>query len=154
PPRLRAHYFARRSRRAQFGVVGGLVGTGLLLQRHAENLGPLANAIPFEAAELARLIRGYYIYHQIETDPLPREPSTARFGERAKRLMQGPGGRVLTYMLALQIAVQISGPFFAPYMLSGLNLTYAQFMMLIGAAYTGRVLSLPWIGRFARRFGP
>jgi MFS family permease len=57
-------------------------------------------------------------------------------------------------MLALQVAVQISGPFFAPYMLRGLDLSYAQFMMLICSAYAGRVLSLPWIGRFAKRFGP
>jgi MFS family permease len=154
PPRLRAHYFARRSRRAQFGVVGGLVGTGLLLQWQAESLGPLAYAIPFGAAGLARLISGFCLVRQSEPEPVPREASGAGFGERARRLMRGPGGRVLSYMLALQIAVQISGPFFAPYMLSGLNLTYAQFMMLIGAAYTGRVLSLPWIGRFARRFGP
>ncbi len=154
PRPLRARYFARRSRGAQYGVVGGLIGTGLLLHWQSEALGAMAYAIPFGVAGLARFLSGMRLWRMSEPEPTPREASSARFGERARRLWAGPGGRVLTYMLALQVSVQISGPFFAPYMLSGLDLSYAQFMMLIGSAYAGRVLSLPWIGRFAKRFGP
>lgn len=154
PAPVRAHYFARRSRRAQYGVVGGLVGTGVLLQTQAEALGPIAYAIPFGAAGLARFLSGLCLARQSEPEPEPAEAERADFGARARRMWSGPGARVLTYMLALQVAVQISGPFFAPYMLRGLDLSYAQFMMLICAAYAGRVISLPWIGRFAKRFGP
>jgi MFS family permease len=56
-------------------------------------------------------------------------------------------------MLCLQVCVQVSGPFFGPYMLKQLELDYTVFAGLLCCSYLGRVLAMPLIGRFAKRFG-
>jgi MFS family permease len=53
----------------------------------------------------------------------------------------------------MQAAVNVAGPFFTPYMLGPLALSYAQFTMLIAAAFLARVAILPFIGRMAQRRG-
>jgi MFS family permease len=59
------------------------------------------------------------------------------------------GGRLVVYLLAMQTAVQISGPYFAPYMLVQQKLSYLTYMLLIGLAYFGKVVALPLWGRVA-----
>jgi len=45
--------------------------------------------------------------------------------------------------------VQISGPYFAPYMLAHQRMTYLGYMLLVGLAYFGKVVALPLWGRLA-----
>jgi MFS family permease len=61
---------------------------------------------------------------------------------------------VLPFFIAMQFAVYVSGPYFAPFMLKIMGLDYAQFMVLILLGFFGRVLILPWSGRIAQKFGP
>jgi MFS family permease len=59
----------------------------------------------------------------------------------------------LLYLLAVQSAVQIAGPYFNPYMLQQLRFAYWQYVVLVAAAYVTRIAALPALGRFAHRFG-
>jgi MFS family permease len=74
-----------------------------------------------------------------------------------RAFLKGPkavsGGRLLLYMLVLQVCVQVSGPFFGPYMLENLKFEYTTFAGLLCCSYIGRVLAMPLIGRFAQRYG-
>jgi MFS family permease len=73
--------------------------------------------------------------------------------ELIRRLKCSTDGSLLLYFLAVQCAVQISGPFFNPYMLKHLQLSYANFVVLVSAALLGRIIALPMFGAFARRYG-
>ncbi len=66
---------------------------------------------------------------------------------------QRRGAPLVLYLLAMQAAVQISGPYFAPYMLSHLKLSYMSYMALVGIGYLGKVLALPVWGRVAKQAG-
>jgi MFS family permease len=67
-----------------------------------------------------------------------------------------PGNRrLIGYLLALQVGVQIAAPYFTPYMLgaSALHLSYAAYMTLIAASFVSKILALPWLGHLAARHG-
>jgi MFS family permease len=53
----------------------------------------------------------------------------------------------------VQAAVQLSGPFFTPYMLKQMKLDYVSYMVLVASAFTAKMLSLPWLGHLAHRYG-
>jgi MFS family permease len=56
-------------------------------------------------------------------------------------------------VLAVQLAVWTSAPYFTPFMLAHLELSYGGFMTLVCAALVVKVLCLPTLGRFCRYWG-
>ena len=64
------------------------------------------------------------------------------------------GSSLVWYLLAVQTAVQISGPYFTPYMLWHQKLDYLSYMVLIGIGFLGKVIALPLWGRVAHYAGP
>jgi MFS family permease len=70
------------------------------------------------------------------------------------RSLRGSGAaRLLGWLLAMQVAVNVAAPFFVPYMLGPLALSYDGFMLLTAASFLSRVAVLPLLGRLARRGG-
>ena len=65
----------------------------------------------------------------------------------------GSAGRLVLFLMAVQTAVHVSGPYFTPYMLRVLNLSWVEYMSLLSLGFIGKMLALPWAGRFANRFG-
>lgn len=154
PTSVRAKYFASRTRAAQAVMLVSLVGAGLILHfgRHGDSYSWVYAAL-FIIAGLSRL--GSTWCHTRISEPVPMPP-----GQRTvpfRNFLRGPkavsGGRLLLYMLALQVCVQVSGPFFGPYMLENLQFDYPTFAMLLCCSYIGRVLAMPLIGRYAKRYG-
>ena len=54
----------------------------------------------------------------------------------------------------MQAATHLAAPFFTPYMLGPLDLSYVEFMTLTAAAFVARIAVLPLLGRVAARRGP
>jgi MFS family permease len=154
PKGLRASYFASRTRAAQAVMLFSLIGAGLLLHfgNHGDSYSWVYGAL-FVIAGLSRL--GSTICHTRISEPVPMPPGNRTVPFRA--FLKGPkavsGGRLLLYMLVLQVCVQVSGPFFGPYMLENLKFEYTTFAGLLCCSYIGRVLAMPLIGRFAQRYG-
>ncbi|MEM9825547.1 MAG: MFS transporter [Planctomycetota bacterium] len=73
------------------------------------------------------------------------EPVSIGFSSAAKRL--------LAYLIAMQVFIQMSGPFFVPYMLHELKLSHATYVLLIALAFISRVVSMGFWGRVAQRYG-
>ena len=154
PQRIRASYFARRTVLCQAGLLVGIVGGGLLLQwgAHHENV-LWAFAVIFAAAAAGRLLSSWFLFTQSEpkrerNDRLPWE---LRSG--VGRFHYHPTGRLIIYLFAVQTAVQMSGPYFTPYMLRQLELSYASYVVLISTAYVAKIFTLPYCGQIAARFG-
>jgi MFS family permease len=154
PRGVRTRYFATRTRAAQAVMLVSLIGAGLLLHfgRQGDSYSWVYGAL-FVLAGLARL--GSTICHTRISEPLPMPPGNRTVPFRA--FLRGPkavsGGRLLLYMLSLQVCVQVSGPFFGPYMLENLKFEYTTFAGLLCCSYIGRVAAMPLIGRFAQKYG-
>ena len=154
PSRVRARYFGRRTRLTQACVLAGLVAAGLWLQLHA---GDERDTRPFSAlfagAAVCRAVSVWFLSTTGE-DPLdPARVELVRPRRRLARLGDATGARFLLYMVAVQVAVQLSGPYFTPYMLVELDLSYGGYLVLIATAYLTRVLVSPLLGEQARRRG-
>jgi MFS family permease len=155
PRRLRARYFGRRSRLAHACVLGGFLAGGFALQgtKGTERALPMF-AVLFCVAAGFRFASARFLAQQ-------REPRAGRLIDRrlswrevASRLRGAQSGRLLAYLLATQVAVQMAGPYFVPYMLSELHFTYLQFAALVAMAFAGKFAALPLMGRLAERVSP
>lgn len=158
PGRIRARYFAQRTRIIQIGTIAGLVGAGMAL--HAvRGEGETGSALAvygylFGAAALLRLAASRCLAAQREPEPIPKDFKTVSAKQFLSRWRTGHDARLLGYMLLLQVCVQVSGPFFTPYMLVRVEMDYATYMTLIAASFLARSLVLPVLGRVAHRRGP
>lgn len=154
PKSLRSRFFARRSRVNQLALLVAIVIAGLILhlgEKGQEKL--LAFALLFALAGAARAVSAWLLAHQSEPDPLV-EPEPLSPG--AEPLARIPGlRRLLAYLLTLQVGVQISAPYFTPFMIgdAALRLSYLAYTGLIAASFVSKILALPWLGHFAARHG-
>ena len=154
PAPMRAQYFAKRSRAAQIAVLAGLLAGGIGLQFGSSYGKPLlAFAILFFVAGTCRFISAGLLAGQSEPQPPDQNHREVPWRELVGRLRHGQDGRLLFYMLAVQMTVQISGPYFTPYMLGQLKMNYGQYLLLIATSYSARVLVLPALGGLVRRLG-
>ncbi|MFH1265598.1 MAG: MFS transporter [Planctomycetota bacterium] len=154
PRRLRARFFARRTRLSQFGLLGGFVIGGLVLQAGTKLDTPLAAfALLFFVAAVSRLVSARYLGSQRE--PLPPGNGLRGLGVRelASSVRKNASARLLLFMLATQMAVSVAGPYFTPYMFVHLGLSYSGFVVLVCAASLAKILFLPAVGRIVQRWG-
>lgn len=159
PRGLRANYFANRTRASQFATLVGFVAGGLMLQFGRQNGWVLiAFAILFSTAFVSRLVSAILL--AIHRSPplrlvdhpgvtLPSRPTS----ENAKIASKYSGNQLLIYLVMVQGVVQLSGPYFTPYMLKHLELSYLAFTGLIAVAFVAKVLSLSLWGSLARKRG-
>lgn len=153
----------------------GLVGGGAVLQ-FARNQGEvlLGFATIFAAAAIFRmwsvtwLIRHRQPAHDMTrgneqrirvaksvTATEPQMSATAKGSGEAVGIEGAPmsGLRLLSYLVAVQAAVQISGPYFAPYMLKQLELSYSEFVTLLALGFVSKIISLSWWGKQTHQGG-
>jgi MFS family permease len=154
PPVVRARFFARRARAGQAALLGGVLLGGLLLHEGARHSGALRLfAVLFAVAGASRLVSARLLARQSEPG-LPADIGRqVAWRELARRLVRRRPERLLLYLLGIQISVQICGPYFNPYMLQQLRLSYARYMALVASAYVARIAALPLLGELARRSG-
>jgi MFS family permease len=154
PSYLRARFFARRTRWAQATLFAALVAAGAILERGSERFGgTTAFGLLFAAAAAARLVSARFLARQSEPEGLATSHRSLTLAEIRRELRGREAKRVLLYLLGMQVAVQISAPYFTPFMLGPLALPYASFTALLATSFGARILVLPWLGRLARARG-
>jgi MFS family permease len=155
PKRVRTKYFACRQRISQTLTLVGFIVGGIALQS-GKSGGWLLPAFVgiFLVASACRFLSAGFLSQQ-------SEPSRGRVVERRISLRQmlaqtrsETSGTLVVYLLAVQTAVQISGPYFTPYMLSVEKMSYFNYMLLVGVGFLGKVIALPLWGRVAQTAGP
>lgn len=154
PRPIRAHYFARRNRLGQMGLLAGIVGGGALLQLGRGARRELAAfAVLFAAAGVSRLASVLFLTRQHEERRSIRADRQLSLWVWARRLKSSSDGRLLVYLLAMQTAVYVAGPYFTPYMLHQLSFSYVTYMGLLSVSLVTKILCLPAIGLLGRRIG-
>ncbi len=153
PPDVRARFFARRSRLCQMALLLGLLSGGLVLQYgEARGLSIAAFTLLFAIAGLSRLVSAIFLTRHSEPVRLPPDYRVMPMAQVFRR-GAGPHTRLLAYLLSVAIAANLASPFFTPFMLGPLGLTYVQYMTLIAASFMAKIAMLPALGRLAQRFG-
>lgn len=155
PRRVRTRFFAGRVRISQVCILIGFVAGGFSLQ--SGKLGGhalLAFGMIFLVSAASRFASAWLLARQ-------REPLRHRLQERyvtVRQLMSGEkseaGAKLLAYLFAVQVAVFISGPYFVPFMISKMKMSYHVYALLIGLTFVGKVVALPFWGRLAHFAGP
>ncbi|NNL65510.1 MAG: MFS transporter, partial [Myxococcales bacterium] len=155
PEGLRARFFAHRTRVAQGSLVAALLGGGLLLEL-GRRLGHelLFFALIFAAALVLRLLSAGQLHRQSEEPGLPARHAAMTPAHAAPVFGQRGTRRMLAYLIAMMAATNVAAPFFTPYMLGPLGLSYGRFMALTAVAFVARLLVLPFLGRLIERRGP
>lgn len=152
PARLRARFFARRARLAQLALLIGIVagGYGLELGKQQGHVFTAFAAL-FAAAGLARLVSSRFLAGMSETPGLALRLEAIHVRGVLRQLRGRDAGRIVAWLLAMQVVVNVAAPFFAPYMLGPLGLSYDGFMLLTATSFVSRVAVLPLLGRLAER---
>lgn len=153
PRKLRTKFFACRSRTGQAFTLLGFAAGGLALHWAKGNdlLLPAFCSILLTAAA-ARFCSGVALLWQ-------SEPQRGRINDRRVPVGQlfaasaKNGGTLVWYLLAMQMAVQISGPYFNPYLIRDQGISYFDYMLMIGLGFVGKVLATPFWGRVAEQAG-
>ena len=147
-------YFARRTRFTQSGILIGLAAGGIVLQMAADaGALPEAFALLFLVAAVSRLVSAYFLSLQREPTPAGG-PCLAETGGLVEAIRCRTDRRVLLYMLAAQAACYIASPYFNPYMLGQLRLSYVQYLILICVPYVAKVACASARGRIMDGIGP
>jgi MFS family permease len=152
PARVRVRFFARRARLAHAALLLGIVAGGYTLEwgKQRGEAFPAFAAL-FAAAGLARLVSSRLIARQSEAPGLASRLEAVHLGGVVRELAAGEAGRVVAWLLAMQVVVNVAAPFFAPYMLGPLGLSYDGFMLLTATSFVSRLALLPLLGRLAER---
>ena len=77
---------------------------------------------------------------------------TVRQGLRQFVRLKGLG--ILVFMLLMYLSANTAGPFFSPYMLKALKLTYEEYTFLIGGMFLGKIFFSPVGGLVLKHAGP
>ena len=155
PKRVRSKFFACRARISQSCTLLGFVAGGIALQVGKANGWLLAAfAGIFLVGSACRFLSAWFLTRQSEPSRGKYKPRQVPLTEVFSVTSGDVGMPLVLYLLAVQTAVQISGPYFTPYMLAQERLSYFSFMVLVGIGFLGKVLALPLWGRVAHYAGP
>jgi MFS family permease len=153
PERFRINFFAFRSRLTQVAIFIGLVIGGLTLHIYTgENSRLWVFSILFCIAGCSRLVSALFLL----SHPYVIKKQTHIVFQISSPKIMYVGKTILflyLFFLFTQITVQIAAPFYTPYMLKQLHLNYAQYMILIGSAFMGRILAYSVLSSLAKRYG-
>lgn len=154
PRPLRLRYFALRTRMLHAVTLIGIAAGGFLLQELNDPAAPTrAFVVLFAAALLARVVSTLLLMRHSEGTVRVEHLEVVRPMEFLRRLRHGPDGRLLAYILALQLATQLAQPLVTPFLLDHQQRSYAAYMGLVAAFFLGKALAMPMLGEFARSRG-
>jgi len=153
PAHFRARYFATRTRVSQLGVLFGFIAGGVVLQYASDDKKLLAFGGLFLVGCICRCTSAFFLRRTSEPVPPDENHRHVSVLEFLRRFRHGREGRLLIYLLSVQAAAMVAGPYFTPYMLKVLKFPYGEYVILIGVAFATKVVALPHCGRLAHHFG-
>ncbi len=156
PAALRARYFALRNRLCQLLQLGGIVGAGLVLSRFEGDGASVilpGFALIMAVAGGSRLASTLFLRVQDDAPGMASRHDHVSVRSLLSRLLSGRELRLIVYLLVAQVTVQVSAPYFNPYMLRSLELSKSEYLLMIATLFAAKSLTLPLHGRLARRFG-
>jgi len=154
PAARRTGFFAGRARLANAVLLASLLVAGLTLQAgHEHGHVGVAFAWLFAAAICCRLGSLFCLSRQSEPAGLVAKHRAMPSRPLLTAIRAAGTGRVLLFLIGMKFTVNLAGPFFTPFMMGPLGMSYATLVMMTATAFVARILVLPWFGRLAHRHG-
>lgn len=154
PPPVRSTFFSRRNIPIQAALFLSVVGGGYLLHlaEHSQLGAASGFAAIFALAAASRLVSTALLGQQFEP-PSANPPPPVRTFALLRRVRREPVARVVALIISLHASVYVAAPYFTPYMLEHLALSYGEFTFLNAAVVVARLGSSSYWGRMARSYG-
>jgi hypothetical protein len=153
PAAIRPHYFGIRSRLCQATLLTALVIAGVILQStHGTHWELAGFAALFVMAAAARASSIPYLRRQRDPTRWPDDRGVPLW-HFATAFWHRADARLLTMLLAMQVAVQMGQPFLNPYLLKQLDVSHALYLGLIGTSFAAKSIALPFLGAYAKARG-
>jgi len=161
PRPIRKQYLAARMSISQVVMLVAMPAAGLAIQASSRSgyelvcfgsLILLAAACRYYSAAMLGRKTEHHSWIRAAA-PRPAEASSALGLEAGRKRAREVAWLTIPFFAAMQFAIFISSPYFAPFMLRNMELNYLHYMFLIVLSYLGRVLMLQWTGEIARRYG-
>lgn len=178
PHRLRTRYFAVRTRASQLTtLVAFMLGGAILQWARGAEVELEAFAALFLLAMAFRLTSTFCLYQQnviLESQetrravaiPMSKEHSSTHSADHSVDAVNRypanqdsvnealVGARLLVFLVVMQGMIQLSGPYFAPFLLEELQYGYLQFALLIGVAFATKAIAFSAWARWTQSRGP
>lgn len=153
PSEIRSTYLAKRSRISQFMLLAAFIGGGELLQYgKAYGIELRIFLALFALAGLCRMCSVLCLYAQSEK-PTERALTGIDLAELRGMWKRGASGPLLAYLWIMYATAQIAGPFFTPYLLKEMVVSYREYTLVLGMSIFAKVLVMPFAARFANKYG-
>jgi MFS family permease len=153
PAGERGTYFGHRNRFVQVAAFLGLAGGGVLLRGREQ--APLhAFLTLFAIAAAARFLSAFLLSRQNDP-PLPAALPRPALGffRFLTRMPERNFGWLSLYLVIVNFSVHIASPFYIPYLLRDLGISYSVTTFLIGLPVLVKFLFFPFWGRLSDRYG-
>ncbi|HUV07298.1 MAG TPA: MFS transporter [Spirochaetia bacterium] len=149
----RGAYFSRRNRMANLIALFAVVIAGLILEANrGETL--TGFTIIFAIALAGSL--GSSVFLSLKYD-IPyaqsRKSREGLFRYSARRLFRTNYGKFVLYNFVLHFGVFLSGPFFVPFMLDTLKMSYLNFMIATALTVLVKFVTMPLWGAMSDQYG-
>lgn len=155
PQERHLRFFSYRTRTTQAATLVGLLAGGFTLRYFAKLEHPMLGfTVIFLAAACTRVVSTYFLA-SIPDGPVRevrKKSAIATHQPLGQWLKSSDMMPVLLFLFFTNFAAQTSAPFFSPFMLGPLNMSYGLYTVLISATFLARVGSATLFYRFARRF--
>ena len=150
----RASYFGRRGGLSQLVLFLSMISAGLILQHFDSMHKPLIGfGVIFAASFLSRSASVYALTRHYEVPY--RKVIDAYFSiyQFVARTPKSNFAHFVFFVALMSLAVQVSAPFFATYMLRDLKFSYIEYTISQGAYIVAQFIAMRQWGPFADRYG-
>ena len=164
PEETRGTFFGKRNEITGFvafvcaAVAGAVLGwfdsaTTVQFMGFAVPLWMLGFATIFFIAFLARMVSVHYLTKMAEPIYSPPTKEKMSFWKFLIRLKKENFGLFTLYVAGTQFAVNLAAPFFAVYVLKVLQLDFATYAIFNAATLFTQLISMPYWGKLADKYG-
>lgn len=153
-PERRPIFFARRTRRVALSTFLSTLAAGSILsfwqKIGAEKWG---FATIFLIAAIARTVSAHALSNHDDPEYVCDKSERFTFIRFIRRAKHSNFVKFAFFYGAVNFGVAFASPYFAPYMLRDLGLSYAEFTSIIGAGVISQVLALIYWAKLSQRLG-
>lgn len=155
PENRRGAYFGLRNKITGFASFFSFLIAGYILQRYADgtNVQYIGFVIIFLLALMSRIVSFIFLTKKYEPKYEVVKESEFSFFDFIKHVRETNYGLFVIFLCLMNFSVYLAAPFFTPYMLNDLRMSYLSFTIVIAAAMIMKIFSMPVWGRVSDRFG-
>lgn len=152
PSRMRTRFFSRRNFLSHFATLFALILSGVALEFGKKGGHALTVfALLFAISSFLRLTSSYFLSRQTEEKGSVEQLKIIPLKSVWRNFLHERYGKILFFVLFFKMAVYFSAPFFTPFMLADLKMSYWVYMMILAASLIGKMTIMQVIARYAKR---